>query len=327
MNMERAMSRTLENINEQVPVGQQNTGQQNVGQQNVDDQNIGQQNNGQQHVGQQNTGQQSTGQQNTGQQGIRGQNQNGSRQENAGWNAKKPRDNLNGDLLETARYCGLETHKIRAYAPWSEMEGAVFRHIAAASIAAIIVQWGTTGSSVLIAYLTPMKGLGCRSGGYLFYGGLGTIAWLFLVIGQFLSHEVMLRYQAAHIEDPDKALHRDSNIHTNARDPDLCQREFMHSLLCGLAVSFRYVGKTICIINTLWLIVSSLFEFIGAYDNCWCQGNAFSMRDRGWIALFKNHADLAAASKLPWGGGLIMSILVCLFSYAFFWLGSRSGEE
>jgi hypothetical protein len=72
----------------------------------------------------------------------------------------------------------------------------------------------------------------------------------------------------------------------------------------------------------LWLIVSSLLEFTGAYNNCWCQGNAFGMGARGWVVLFKHSADLAAAAKLPWGGGLMLSLVVCLLSYAFFVLGS-----
>lgn len=60
--------------------------------------------------------------------------------------------NLEGDSLGTADYCGMGTMPIKAYENWSTVDSSVYRSIFAASLAAIFVQWGTTGASILIAY-------------------------------------------------------------------------------------------------------------------------------------------------------------------------------
>ncbi|OQO12049.1 hypothetical protein B0A48_02688 [Cryoendolithus antarcticus] len=232
---------------------------------------------------------------------------------------------LTADSRGTARYCGIGTQGIRAYAKWSSMSAEVYRRIIGASCAAIFLQWGTTGASVIIAYTTPTVGLGCRSGGYLLYGGFATLAWLCLVMATFFSHAAMLRYQSEHILDPFKQFQRDPSYHlTNnpGQQQNVYERDLGHSALCGAAVLFRYLGKTLCVLNTFLLIISSLMEVTGGYNNCWCQGIAFGMGRRGWVVLFESSADLAAAAWLPWVGGLVMTIVVCVASYGFFWLGS-----
>ncbi|KAJ7927974.1 hypothetical protein B0H13DRAFT_1968835 [Mycena leptocephala] len=45
----------------------------------------------------------------------------------------------------------------------------VFSRIFIASVAALALQWSTSGASILIVYFTPTVGLGCRSGAYLLY--------------------------------------------------------------------------------------------------------------------------------------------------------------
>ncbi len=47
----------------------------------------------------------------------------------------------------------------------------------------------------------------------------------------------------------------------------------------------------------------------------------------GWVVLFKGADALSAAASLPWGGGLAMALLVCSFSYLFFFLGSRKTDD
>ncbi|OQO04999.1 hypothetical protein B0A48_08018 [Cryoendolithus antarcticus] len=233
---------------------------------------------------------------------------------------------LTADSKGTAKYCGIGTNGIKAYAKWGGMRAEVYRRIIGASCAALFLQWGTTGASVLIAYTTPTVGLGYRSGSYLLYGGVATLAWLFLMIATLFSHAAMLRYQSEHVLDPFKQFQRDPsnnpNTNTTAPQQNVYERDFSHSALCGAAVLFRYLGKTLCVLNTALLIIGSLMEFTGGYNNCWCEGNAFGMGSKGWVVLFKNSSDLAAAASLPWVGGLVMTIVVCVASYGFFWLGS-----
>jgi len=176
---------------------------------------------------------------------------------------------IRGDSGETAAYCGLDMRtSILAYPKWTEIPSKIYGRIFAASLVALLLQWGTTGSSILIAYLTPTIGLGCRSSSYLLYGVLGTTSWLFLLISMLLSHEIMLRYQKEH------QIHPTIDFRRGAKPNSATYvRTWTHSFLCGLAVVLRLLGKMIAIANTLWLIASSLMEFVGAYNNCWCMGN------------------------------------------------------
>ena len=89
----------------------------------------------------------------------------------------------------------------------------------------------------------------------------------------------------------------------------------------------RYLGKFLAFGNTLWLIASSLLESTGGYNNCWCQGNYVRMGDQGWIVLFKGATDLAAAARLPWGGGLALTLFICFVSYTFFFFGSVKTDD
>lgn len=228
-------------------------------------------------------------------------------------------DNLLGDSGGTARYCGLETGEVVAYPTWGTIPSEIYRRIAAASAIALFLQWGTSGASILIAYLTPTIGLGCRSASYLLYGTIGTVAWICLLLSMLISHEIMLLYQAEHLSNPATDFRRTA--------PNPYERTWTHSTLCALAVSLRYGGKFLAFANTLWLIASSLMEFTGGFDNCWCKSNYVGMGKKGWVVLFKGAADLAAAARLPWGGGLALTLFVCFVSYTFFFFGSVKTDD
>lgn len=91
------------------------------------------------------------------------------------WNStERPEKNLAGDSHTTAHYCGLDIGRapIMAYSEWSEITAEVWKRIFVAALFTVFVQWGTTGPGILIAYYTPTRGIGCRSGGYALYGGL-----------------------------------------------------------------------------------------------------------------------------------------------------------
>ncbi|KAK3678270.1 hypothetical protein LTR78_001565 [Recurvomyces mirabilis] len=239
------------------------------------------------------------------------------------WDDAAKEGNLTGDCVETARYCGVATRSIRAYPTWTKMPSEVYRRMFAAALAGLFVQWGTTGASILIAYKTPTVGLGCRSTSYIVYGALGTVAWILLLASALLSHEAMLRYQARHTLNTSM----DFRIKHQPQNPNQYVRTFMHSAIYGAAVMTRYIGKCLAILSTVVLILSSLFEFIGLYDNCWCQGNAIGLGNKGWVVLFKGTPALAASAASSWGGGLTMTLVDCIASYTFFALGSMKTDD
>lgn len=96
----------------------------------------------------------------------------------------------------------------------------------------------------------------CRSGSYLLYGLVSTIAWLLRAASSILSHHVMLMYQRAHIADP-------------AVDLRATKRSVGHLVAIFLAHVTRVFGKFLVAGNAIWLLASSLFEYVGLYDSCW----------------------------------------------------------
>jgi hypothetical protein len=206
----------------------------------------------------------------------------------------------NGDASETAEDCGLSSDQrgqILAYPAYKEVDPGVWWRMGIASLMAVFVQWGTTGASILIAYLTQVKGLGCRSGGYLLYGVLATLAWLSLLVSILLSHAAMLHYQ-----------HKASSVDSTLR---------------GAAVISRYTGKGLAAANAAWLIVSTIFEYIGVYDNCWCNGVVLSHGMKSWVMLFRTKEEFRDAAKNAWAGGVTMTIIVCFCTVCVFVISIR----
>lgn len=245
---------------------------------------------------------------------------------------QRAEENVAGDSYTTAQYCGLDLNRgqILAYPEWSDIPADVWKRIFVASVVALIVQWGTTGPGILIAYFTPTKGVGCRTASYLLYGGLATLVWMLLAASMIFSHAVMLLYQREHRQAPSMDFRRPSITSPVIREPGPqgYERTTAHSLLCGCAVITRILGKTVAILNAIWLVLSSLLEYTGVYDRCYCRGNETGLgMDKGWLVLFKTEDDLAAYATSPWAGGVAMSMIICFGSYIFFWLGSRRSAK
>jgi hypothetical protein len=225
-------------------------------------------------------------------------------------------ENLAGDSVETANYCGLRGGSIPAYP--TTLPSEVWKRVFLAAVVALFVQWGTTGPSLFISYLTPTKGLGCRSTSYLLYGVSGTFVWLLLFISMLLSHYAMLRYQQIQIQHPPVDLSRNED-----GLPCTYKRGATHTAMCAGAVITRYTAKAIAIANTLLLIGSNLAEITGGFDNCWCNSDFLSLGEDGWIVLFRSPHQIAAQMRLPLNMGIATIILVCFISWLFFYLGCK----
>ncbi|KAF2192980.1 hypothetical protein K469DRAFT_714999 [Zopfia rhizophila CBS 207.26] len=249
------------------------------------------------------------------------------------WNTdRRPEENLAGDSYTTAQYCGLDLNRVQisAYPEWEEIPADVWKRIFVASAVAMFVQWGTVGPAVLIAFYTPTKGVGCRTAGYLLYGGLATLVWILLAVSMMFSHAAMLRYQRQHRQAPSMDFRGAFVVPDlpETRAPQGYERNSAHSILCGFAIITRLLGKIIAILNTIWLVLSSLLEYTAVYDTCYCRGNQTGLgMNKGWLLLFKSEQQLAQYATSPWAGGVAMSMMVCGGSYLFFWLRSRRSSR
>lgn len=98
------------------------------------------------------------------------------------------------------------------------------------------------------------------------------------------------------------------------------------NVLGPLVVMTRLGGKLLAAANALFLVTTSALQFTGFYDNCWCDACIPSLgRQAGWVILFASNAQIAAASKSAWIGGVFMSV-VSVAAITFYVLTSRGDE-
>ncbi|RYO19282.1 hypothetical protein AA0111_g10456 [Alternaria arborescens] len=197
------------------------------------------------------------------------------------------------------------------YMSWEDVlsNSILKRNFVASNAVAVLLQWGITGSAIVISYLTEVRGLGCRSGSYLIYGILATSAHILLLTSVFLLHHVMLICQG----DP----------RTRRREPQTRQigvahndpRSFHVKWIGRLAVFLRVCGKSLAVINAIWIILSSVFELIGFYNSCWCTGASLELQDKAWVVLFANGAQLKDEAQASWIAGLFMSSCTMVITY------------
>ena len=122
----------------------------------------------------------------------------------------------------------------------------IWKRVALATGLALGLQWGTTGAGIFIYYEMHPVGLGCRTTALLIYGVLGTISFLLLLGSSILAHLSRPR---------PGSRHRYSRL-----------RSFQEA---GAALS-RWLGKALAAISGFGVLVVSLIQPLGVFNNCWC---------------------------------------------------------
>ncbi|KAI0430330.1 hypothetical protein F5Y09DRAFT_356054 [Xylaria sp. FL1042] len=255
---------------------------------------------------------------------------------------------LAGDVLAVSRYCGLahtakgttiEPEQINEYPSWNQLDSAFYQRIIIAVAIAVYVQWGITTAAIIIAYLTEVTGLGCRSGGYILYGVLASLSFMFLFASSIFSHAAMLRHEVLHVDGIDDLYGRRGRLEqgqpeeqstTSSRkgDSKIPDQKLTlgHNVLRLCAVLTRILGRTLAVVNTLWIILSTLWELVGFYNNCWCDSTYLAKGARGWVLLFVEASETAKAAAAPWTGSVFLSVFVSATSCGLFWLYCRGNR-
>lgn len=153
-----------------------------------------------------------------------------------------------------------------------------------ASALALMLQWGTTGAAFIQVWYTPTVGLGCRSASYLLFAVLSTIVWMLLVTASILTHyasTTQYHYGRRIQPWPARAARRTSII-------------------------FRCLGKFIAAFNSLWVVVTCLFQFGSFFDNCYCNSSVFYLRDHAYNVIALVPGDITSI-KSAWIGGVCLA--------------------
>ncbi|KAJ7216598.1 hypothetical protein GGX14DRAFT_442128 [Mycena pura] len=191
-----------------------------------------------------------------------------------------------GSAAQIEEYCRAPPFVRRSH--WGQ---GVFSRFFVASLAALVLQWSTSGASLMIVYFTPTVGLGCRSGAYLLYSVVATMIWAILVTSSILSH-----YATAY--------------------PKFSKPELAHRTAAQLAIFLRRLAKLLATLNAAWIIAAFMLQFANFFDSCYCNSVVLGLGTRARVNMVLDSSDIAAM-KGVWVGGIVLAVVVSSFWWTF----------
>ncbi|KAG0702070.1 hypothetical protein DFH29DRAFT_1069351 [Suillus ampliporus] len=182
--------------------------------------------------------------------------------------------NRRGSPREITAYC-VQPDGVRR----SHWAPGVFTRMAVASCTSLALQWGTVGAAVIVPYFTPTTRIGCRSLGYLVYGGISTLILAMLLMSSILAH-----YSASHFKRTSLSFRIASTS--------------SHWL--------RRVGKLLAIINSILVVLASVFQYSSVYDTCFCASNVIGRGKAAYAVIIATTAQVAQL-KAAWIAAFVLA--------------------
>ncbi|KAG0697153.1 hypothetical protein DFH29DRAFT_984362 [Suillus ampliporus] len=182
--------------------------------------------------------------------------------------------NRRGSPQEIIAYCAPPDGSQHSH--WAP---GVFTRMCYASCVSLALQWGTAGAATITAYFTPTTGIGCRSLSYLIYAGISTLIWIMLLMSSILAH-----YSAAY-------SHRAS---LSAR------------VALALSRWIRRMGKLLAIANSIWVVMTCVFQYSSFYDTCFCKSSVFGRGNTAYAVIIETTSQ-AVQAKAAWIGALVLA--------------------
>jgi hypothetical protein len=201
-------------------------------------------------------------------------------------------ENRRGDLEQVINYCTSTSPNKRSH--WGP---DVWSRLLNASLAALMLQWGTAGAAIIIAWFTPTIGLGCRSGSYLVYAGASTVIWILLVISSILTH--FLTSPTSRIWSVNEQWSR------------------LRSFVRLVAITCRRLGKLIAAANAIWIVVACTLQLSGFFNQCYCNSNVPWLGGRAYNIISSSSSLLRlwiCSLLLAWGSAGLFVGFVNLFT-------------
>ncbi|KAF8816733.1 hypothetical protein BYT27DRAFT_7220455 [Phlegmacium glaucopus] len=176
----------------------------------------------------------------------------------------------------TWHYCRPRPGKRRR--PEWRLDGSVFSRMLITSALALMLQWGTTGAAIVVVWFTPTIGLGCRSLSYIVYGGASTLVWMML-----LTSSILTFYST-----------------------DAPARPYP-----GFLTTLTFRSRVIRRGNTLLIIATSVFQFSGFYDRCYCNSSAFRLGKGAYSVISLMYSD-GKSMLTSWISGIVLAIVAAV---------------
>lgn len=170
-------------------------------------------------------------------------------------------ENRIGTDAEVTRYCTrvlqkppLPLHDPRlATHTSSRWATGIRKRVAISAALALGLQWGTVGGSMIIYYMAPPIGVGCRTLSILLYGVGGTISFFLFLASSILAHMSRPRQEGRYVRLRLRA----------------CQNA--GAIIC------RRLGQFVAILSALEILLVCFFLTTGTFNSCFCTYATFDM--------------------------------------------------
>ncbi|KAL0574342.1 hypothetical protein V5O48_007624, partial [Marasmius crinis-equi] len=237
------------------------------------------------------------------------------------WNVKVRPENRSGTSFQIEAYC-FSVEPGAQSPPPEHLGSGVWRRMLLASFAALFLQWGTAGAAIWTVYSTPTTGLGCRSGAYLVYAATSTVVMLMLVLSSILAHFVTIYSTRLPFGQP----HGSFDGLPAAPLTSACLLARKLEISARISILLRRVGKSLAVLNAVWITLSCLFQFTGVYDRCYCGGSVIGRGKHAFVSLKLLEEDIATL-RGPWIGAVLLAVVTCVLFSVFVNLMRQSPKE
>lgn len=178
----------------------------------------------------------------------------------------------------------------------SKWTPGIWKRVAIATALALGLQWGTAGGAVMIHYIAPPTGLGCRALSFLLYGAAGTLSFFL-----FLASSIL-----AHMSRPIQG--------------QIYARSWSRTSQNAGAIICRWLGKFVAIVAAMGILLVCFFQITGAFNSCFCSSTTFDKGRYPVVVLSVNYIPGSRILRI-WIGGLAFAFSIALLFGFSMYLG------
>ncbi|KAK7050356.1 hypothetical protein R3P38DRAFT_3173674 [Favolaschia claudopus] len=74
-----------------------------------------------------------------------------------------------------------------------------------------------------------------------------------------------------------------------------------------LSILLRRLGKVLASLNTVWIILTCLFQFGSFFDRCWCDSSVFYLGANNAYNVIDLGEEDVSSLNAPWIGGVALA--------------------
>ena len=148
----------------------------------------------------------------------------------------------------------------------------------------------------------------------MIYGVTSTLVWILLLSSSVLSYYAHHLVDGQHPQTPSAAgenIEMVERAHLNAGTDEPSVR-IRTPFIARVANWLRWIGKFLAIFNAIGVVTNSIFQFVGVYDNCYCDSSVYRWGSLAFNVIMPTQGDISLAQS-AWGGALALGLTCCAF--------------